>query len=47
VLAFLKVSKYLEEIITSTAWANLKSLAISVLNLGVIVPNVNILPPKL
>lgn len=34
VLAFLKVIKYLEIIITGTSWANLKSLAICVLNLG-------------
>jgi hypothetical protein len=32
VLAFLKISKYLEEIILTTSWANLKSLAICVLN---------------
>lgn len=47
VLAFLKISKYLEQIITTTSWANLKSLAICVLNLGVHIPNVNILPSKL
>lgn len=47
VLSFLKLAKYLEEIITQTSWANLKSLAICVLNLGVHIPNVNILPTKL
>ena len=47
VLAFLKISKYLEQVITTTSWANLKQLAISVLNLGCAIPNVNILPSKL
>ena len=47
ILAFLKMSKYLEQVITTTSWANLKQLAISVLNLGCAIPNVNILPSKL
>jgi hypothetical protein len=47
VLVFLKISKYLENVITTTSWANLKSLAICVLNLACHIPNVNILPNKL
>jgi len=44
---FLKISKFLEHILTQTSWSSLKSLALTVLASGCQVPDVSKLPNKL